>query len=128
MREEIEKRRKAHELKTGGRGSLIRILLQTAGNKVAECRTPLIRILEGRNAACVDEEESFERWKVDVGRISFCQLHQQDSKTPDVDFLIIVNASDQFGGHPVRRPDNSVSLSCVHLGCISEIRCLVALL
>lgn len=68
--------------------TISRVESQTLGQEVLDFFRPLVRVSKRRNSSCDDQEQGPERRILHVRWLSFDHLHQHDTKTPDVSFVV----------------------------------------
>src|SRR2546423_11374666 len=70
----------------------------------------LAGVLQPRRAIGGNQEESFERLFVEIGRLRLDHLDRHDAERPYVDFRSVLLLFHHLGGHPIWRADHRGAL------------------
>ena len=93
-----------------GGGAILDVDSQALTEEDFELAAELVGALECRGAVGGDQEKSFQRLFIEIRRLGLNHLDSHDTERPHVNFAAIFLLLDDFGGHPVGRPDHGGAL------------------
>lgn len=104
--------------------ALLRVLFKAAGDKIAKIITP-VTLLKHRRRVVGDVEEDTHLLLVDVGWLTYRQLHQEDAVRPDVHLVVVcVLPEDHLRSHPTNCADFAVPrvVFVIELDSVAKVR------